>query len=300
MWVGTRRQPRRLRAPRDPLAVSPGPAWAPRPRPGARLRRRPRRRDVHLSHDLRSSVGLAGRVRLRLLVVRRGVRPRIYIPAPDGGHAADPAPGARARGLGAAQPGAGLPRWATGSPQSVRLGVVMAQALVMPALAVVTAAHLYNGLRQLLFAAPAAALLSRGDCVACCWRLPVAPVPCGCSRSPARSPSSCRRVVQARSFPYNYTYQSVIFDAVAVAVTQRLLAHELPRARRRGAEGRVRRVLRLHRSAGLHDALPAHRRTIAGPSAAGTAGPTRSARSLPTRRPTRSTSSRRWNRRSSP
>ncbi len=105
-----------------------------------------------------------------------------------------------------------LPRWGTGSPQSVRLGVVMAQALVMPALSVVTAAHLYNGLRQLLFAAPAAALLLA-------WGLRrlllAAPRESGAVRVLAVACAAAVAVptlVQARSFPYNYTYQSVIFD----------------------------------------------------------------------------------------
>jgi len=93
---------------------------------------------------------------------------------------------------------------------------VASQCFLMPGLALVTSAFLYDGLRQVLFAAPAAALLL------------TAGLRHGLSN--ATGPQGSRRaalivtaagvlgllvptLVQLRLYPYNYTYASVIVDA---------------------------------------------------------------------------------------
>lgn len=97
---------------------------------------------------------------------------------------------------------------------AVRLLLVLCQALLMPALAVVNESHLDTGLRQVLFAAPAVALL---------LTLGIGHALANAGRSGGRATTLVLggalaalvvpTVVQASIFPFNYTYVSVIVDA---------------------------------------------------------------------------------------
>lgn len=116
-------------------------------------------------------------------------------------------------------------------PERTRVVVVMVllQAFALPVLAVLRESNLYNGLRQLLFAAPALAVL-----VALGIRALLAD-------SPGRSTPVRRAapvlvglafvgplVAQAQLFPYNYAYSSVPANALAPLVADRGRAWEVP------------------------------------------------------------------------
>lgn len=110
-----------------------------------------------------------------------------------------------------------LVRWRADTPQAMRLALVGAQLAALPLFAIAMHSDLYNGLRQLLFASPAWAVLATVGAVrALVW-----------ARARGRS-----RVVggvalaallaptldQALLFPYQYTYFNVALDATGVHV----------------------------------------------------------------------------------
>lgn len=99
------------------------------------------------------------------------------------------------------------------------LVLVLLQAFTLPLLALAKGSNLYNGLRQLLFAYPALAVLATLGIAAVSarrlWLVPalalVAPV-----------------AVQLQLFPYNYAYSSVPGALVAPRIGDRWPAYELP------------------------------------------------------------------------
>jgi hypothetical protein len=108
-------------------------------------------------------------------------------------------------------------RWRIDTSQATRISLVGVQLWALPLLAVVRHSDLYNGLRQLLFATPAWAILTTiGLARALAW---------------ARERGRCRVVGglalvalaapmadQALLFPYQYTYFNVALDAAGVHV----------------------------------------------------------------------------------
>lgn len=100
------------------------------------------------------------------------------------------------------------------APSSALLVPVVCQAGLLPALALLRGSDLYNGLRQLLFAAPAVAVLA---CIGTAWLVERA------HRSDRWPPllvaalSSCAMLVptvaQARLFPYGYVFYTPVADA---------------------------------------------------------------------------------------
>ena len=111
----------------------------------------------------------------------------------------------------------------------VVLVMVLLQAFALPLLAVLRESNLYTGLRQLLFAAPALAVIATLGVRALL------------ADSPGRS-TAVRRAVpalvglafagplvaQAQLFPYNYAYSSVPANAVAPLAAERGRAWEVP------------------------------------------------------------------------
>jgi hypothetical protein len=104
-----------------------------------------------------------------------------------------------------------VPRLRRPDAASVRLALVLGHALVMPLLAMLKGAHLYDGLRQLLFVAPGVAIL-----VAYGMRRWLSG---GTPRGRVAFTLACVGALvfptasQALAFPYNYTYASVLLDA---------------------------------------------------------------------------------------
>lgn len=104
-------------------------------------------------------------------------------------------------------------------PARVVLVLVLLQAFTLPLLAIARASNLYNGLRQLLFAYPALAVLATLGIAALAvrrlWIVPavalVAPV-----------------VVQLQLFPYNYAYASLPGALLAPSVGDRWPEYRLP------------------------------------------------------------------------
>lgn len=104
-------------------------------------------------------------------------------------------------------------------PRRVVLVLVLLQAFTLPLLSILRGSNLYNGLRQLLFAYPALAVLATVGIAAVSarrlWLVPavalVVPV-----------------VVQLQLFPYNYAYSSVPGALLAPRVGERWPAYELP------------------------------------------------------------------------
>lgn len=107
-------------------------------------------------------------------------------------------------------------RWGgLAEPEPARLTLVLAQALLLPTLALVRQSHLYDGLRQLLFAAPAVVLVLL-------WgirRLLATPHdgPRRLATVLACAAIAVPTLVQVRMFPYSYAYASVVVDGLGAA-----------------------------------------------------------------------------------
>jgi len=97
----------------------------------------------------------------------------------------------------------------------VRLALIGSQCFLMPVMAIVTSAFLYDGLRQVMFAAPGAALLLTGGMR---HGLRNATGPGGNPRARAIVTVAgalamlVPTLVQGTLFPYNYAYASIIVD----------------------------------------------------------------------------------------
>ena len=100
------------------------------------------------------------------------------------------------------------------------LALVLLQAFALPVLTVVRGSNLYNGLRQLLFAYPALAVLATIGIAVLAARPRLWPVGAAALVVPT--------VVQVQLFPYNYAYASVPAAAVAPGVAERWPEDELP------------------------------------------------------------------------
>lgn len=100
------------------------------------------------------------------------------------------------------------------------LVLVLLQAFALPLLAIARGSNLYNGLRQLLFAYPALAVLVVVGVAAVCSRGRLWVVPAVALAAPL--------VVQVQLFPYNYAYASVPGVLLAPAVGERWPDYELP------------------------------------------------------------------------
>lgn len=105
-------------------------------------------------------------------------------------------------------------------PARVVLAVVLLQAFALPVLAIARGSNLYNGLRQLLFAYPALAVLATVGVAAACARRWAWPVVAAALVVPS--------VVQVQLFPYNYAYASVPGAVVAPFVGERWPTYDLP------------------------------------------------------------------------
>lgn len=107
--------------------------------------------------------------------------------------------------------------WRTETSQATRVTLVLLQMLALPLLAVVRHSDLYNGLRQLLFAFPAwAIVVTLGLARLLAW---------GRERRRGRVAAGLALVAlavplidQATLFPYQYTYYNVALDATGVQV----------------------------------------------------------------------------------
>ena len=108
-------------------------------------------------------------------------------------------------------------RWRTDTSQATRIALVAVQLCALPLLAVVRHSDLYNGLRQLLFATPAWAILTTlGLARALVWAR-------GRGRTRvvgglALVALAAPMVDQAMLFPYQYAYFNVALDATGVHV----------------------------------------------------------------------------------
>ncbi|MGL5809886.1 MAG: hypothetical protein ACRCYQ_08080 [Nocardioides sp.] len=123
-------------------------------------------------------------------------------------------------------------------PQAIRLALVGTQLAALPLVAIVMHSDLYNGLRQLLFAAPAWAIITTAGLARALAWVPAPPGP----RRPARRATARWRarvssrlpgtipllavvalvgpaVVQATLFPYQYTYLNAALDATGIRVS---------------------------------------------------------------------------------
>lgn len=106
-------------------------------------------------------------------------------------------------------------------PAHVVLALVLLQAGALPLLGILRASNLYNGLRQLLFAYPAlAVLVAVGAAAVCARRRRAWPVVAAALVVPT--------VVQAQLFPYNYAYASVPGAVAAPLVGERWPTYDLP------------------------------------------------------------------------
>ncbi len=105
-------------------------------------------------------------------------------------------------------------------PARAVLAMVLLQAFALPVLAIVRGSNLYNGLRQLLFAYPALAVLVALGAAAVCARRGAWTVVAAALVVPT--------VVQLQLFPYNYAYASIPAAALAPAVGERWPTYDLP------------------------------------------------------------------------
>ena len=151
-------------------------------------------------------------------------------------------------------------RWRVEPAQAVRLALVTAQLAALPLVAVARNSELYNGLRQLLFAVPAwAVLVTVGLAHALAWARRARPGPGG--RGGGGWPPWCSRWSTRPRFPLPVLVlqRGARRDRRGRAV--RLLAHERPRAAAGHPHGRPGR-LRAHEvePAGRHRRQPRGRR----------------------------------------
>lgn len=100
------------------------------------------------------------------------------------------------------------------------LALVLLQAIALPLLAIARGSNLYNGLRQLLFAYPALAVLATVGIAVLAARPRLWPVGAVALVVPL--------AVQAQLFPYNYAYASVPAAALAPSVGERWPEYQMP------------------------------------------------------------------------
>ena len=105
-------------------------------------------------------------------------------------------------------------------PARAVVALVLLQAFALPLLAIARGSNLYNGLRQLLFAYPALAVLATLGIAAVARRPRAWPVAAVALVVPL--------LVQARLFPYNYAYSSLPAAALAPSVGDRWPTLDLP------------------------------------------------------------------------
>jgi len=108
-------------------------------------------------------------------------------------------------------------RWRSDTPQATRLALVVVQLCALPLVAVAKNSDLYNGLRQLLFATPAwAVLVTVGLARALVWAHTARRT--GFLGGLAALALVAPTVDQAMLFPYQYAYFNVALDATGVHV----------------------------------------------------------------------------------
>ncbi|GAB3196862.1 hypothetical protein GCM10027062_07070 [Nocardioides hungaricus] len=100
------------------------------------------------------------------------------------------------------------------------LALVLLQAFALPLLAIARGSNLYNGLRQLLFAYPALAVLATIGIAALATRRWLWPAGAVALVAPM--------VVQVQLFPYNYAYASLPAAILAPSVGERRPEYQLP------------------------------------------------------------------------
>lgn len=100
------------------------------------------------------------------------------------------------------------------------LALLLLQAFALPLLAIARGSNLYNGLRQLLFAYPALAVLATLGIAVLATRRWLWPVGAVALVAPL--------VVQVQLFPYNYTYASVPAAVLAPSVGERWPEYQMP------------------------------------------------------------------------
>ena len=105
-------------------------------------------------------------------------------------------------------------------PARVALVLVLLQAFALPLLAIARGSNLYNGLRQLLFAYPALAVLATIGIAVLAARPKLWLVGAAAMVVPI--------VVQVQLYPYNYAYASVPAAIVAPSVGDRWPEYEMP------------------------------------------------------------------------
>jgi hypothetical protein len=108
---------------------------------------------------------------------------------------------------------------ATDARRAVVIGLVGAQAFALTVAAVITKSNLYDGLRQLLFAVPAQAVLATlGIAVAVAVTVGRGPVIRGVLVTLAMAALVLPTIVQARLFPYQYGYGNVAAEALGADI----------------------------------------------------------------------------------
>lgn len=105
-------------------------------------------------------------------------------------------------------------------PARVVLAMVLLQAFALPLLAIARGSNLYNGLRQLLFAYPALAVLATVGIAAVAARPRGWPLTALALVVPL--------VIQVQLFPYSYAYSSLPAAVIAPAVGERWPTYDLP------------------------------------------------------------------------
>jgi len=105
-------------------------------------------------------------------------------------------------------------------PARAVVALVLLQAFALPLLAIARGSNLYNGLRQLLFAYPALAVLATLGIAAVARRPRAWPVAAVALVAPL--------LVQVQLFPYNYAYSSLPAAALAPSVGDRWSTLDLP------------------------------------------------------------------------
>lgn len=110
-------------------------------------------------------------------------------------------------------------RWRTDTAQSTRIVLVGAQLLVLPLVAILKHSDLYNGLRQLLFAAPAWAVLATlGLARALTWARSRPPGRARLVGGVALAALVLPVLDQLTLFPYQYTYYNAALDLTGAHV----------------------------------------------------------------------------------